>query len=65
MLFKTAALKSATNARVFHSQRAKAALARFVTNEEHSSSDWLRVALFLSEISRSTACLALYGKQGG
>ena len=34
-------------------------------SEEHSSSDWLRVALLLSEISRSMACLALHGKQGG
>ena len=29
------------------------------------SSDWLRVALLLSEISRSTARSALYGKQKG
>ena len=37
--------------------RAKAALALVVSNEEHSmmSSDWLRVALLLSEISRSMA----------
>ena len=42
---------------LFCSQRAKAALSAVVSNEEHSmmSSDWLRVALLLSEISRSMA----------
>ena len=46
-----------SNARIFCSQRAKAALALVVSNEEHSmmSSDWLRVALLLSEISCSVA----------
>ena len=42
---------------VLCSQRAKAALALVVSNKEHSmmSSDWLRVTLLLSEISRSLA----------
>jgi len=46
-----------SNARVFCSQRAKAALALVVSDEEHSmmSSDWLRVASLLSEISRFVA----------
>ena len=50
--------KVQSNARVFCSQRAKAALTLVVSNEEHSmmSSDWLRVAMLLSEISRFMAC---------
>ena len=49
--------KVKSNARVFCSQRAKAALVLVVSDEEHSmmSSDWLRVASLLSEISRSMA----------
>ena len=40
----------------FCPQRAKAALSLVVSNEEHSNhSNWIRVALLLGEISRSTA----------
>ena len=57
ILFKTTALKGAVKCEGFCSQRAKAALALVVSNEErsNSSSDCIRVALLLSEISRSMA----------
>ena len=59
VLFKTTALKSAVKCEGFLLSKSKA-LTHVVTNEEH---DCLRVMLLLSEISRSMACLALYGKQ--
>ena len=56
ILFKTTALKGAVKCEGFCPQRAKAALSLVVGNEEHSNhSNWIRVALLLREISRSTA----------
>ena len=40
-LFKTTALKSEVEASLFRFEKAKAALARVVTNEEHSNEVWL------------------------
>ena len=55
ILFKTTALKGAVKCEGFCPQRAKAALSLVVSNEEHSNhSNWIRVALLLREISRST-----------
>ena len=59
--FKTTALKSEEKATLFRFQNAKTCLERFVTNEEHSN-DWLRVALLLSEISRSIGSFGVVRK---
>ena len=61
--FKTTAFKSEVKATLFRFQNAKAGLVRFVTNEEHSNEVWLsRVALLLSEISRSIGSFGVVRK---
>ena len=63
--FKTTALKSAVKCKAIllsKRKRSPRACCNQMKNIQMSS-DWLRVALLLSEISRSMACLALYGKQ--
>ena len=56
ILFKTAALKGAVKCEGFCSQQAKTALSLVLSNEEHyNHTNWIRVALLLGEISRSTA----------
>ena len=44
-------------------QRSTRASLSLLMKNVQMSSDWLRVALLLSEISHSMACSALYGKQ--
>ena len=56
IVFETTALKGAVKCEGFCPQRAKAALSLVLSNDEHSNhSNWIRVALLLGEISRSTA----------
>ena len=56
VVFETTALKGAVKVEGFCPQRAKAALLLVLSNDEHSNhSNWIRVALLLGEISRSTA----------
>ena len=64
ILFETTALKCAVKGEGFFAlqeQQQRSRVSQLMKNIRMSS-DWLRVALLLSEISRSMACSALYGK---
>ena len=64
ILFETTALKCAVKGEgsfALQEQQQRSRVSQLMKNIRMSS-DWLRVALLLSEISRSMACSALHGK---
>ena len=64
ILFETTALKCAVKGKGFFAlkeQKQRLRVSQLMKNIRIGS-DWLRVALLLSEISRSMACSALHGK---